>query len=133
MNENEPEESDRLTMATKRILLATGPLLLREALHRVLNKADHLEVVEEVPDHEDLPAAVQRFAPEWVIVPLPISPRTQEWIEARRLAFPTVGFIFLSPDHAGVKIKQQASYENEFFDLSLEDFVQILEKDMQHT
>jgi DNA-binding NarL/FixJ family response regulator len=128
-----PEESKVLTMDTKRILLATGPLLLREALHRVLNKAEHLEVLQEVPDHEDLPAAVERFAPEWVIVPLPISHRAQAWIEARRLAFPTVGFIFISPDHAGVKIKQQASYENEYFDLSLEDFVQLLEKDLQHT
>lgn len=128
-----PEESEPLIMTTKRILLATGPLLLREALHRVLNNADHLEVVQEVPDYEDLPAAVERFAPEWVIVPLPISHRTQEWIDTHRAAFPTVGFIFLSPDHAGVKIKQQASYENDFFDLSLEDFVQILEKDLQHT
>ena len=122
-----------MNMSTKRIILATGPLLLREALHRVLNKADHLEVVQEVPNHKDLPSAIERFDPEWVIIPLPISHPAQNWIDARRTDYPTVGFIFLSPDHNGIKLKRQTSYEDDFFDLSLKDFVQILEKDLQHT
>lgn len=119
-------------MSTKRIILASGSLLLREALHRVLDKAEHLEVVQEVPNHEDLPSVIERFDPEWVIIPLPIRPAARDWIDSRLAEYTSVGLIFLSPDHNGVNLKRQALSEYHFFDLSLKGFVQILEKDLQH-
>ena len=41
----------KVTTSAKRIVLANHPRLFREALHRALNKAEHLKVVQEVPDH----------------------------------------------------------------------------------
>ncbi len=68
-------------MSTKRVILANGPRLLREMLHRVINKAEHLEVVQEVLHHEELPAAIERFNPEWVILSSPDNHKARRWID----------------------------------------------------
>jgi hypothetical protein len=118
-------------MSTKRVILANGPRLLREMLHRVINKADHLEVVQEVPNHEELPFAIERSDPAWVIVSLPFSHHTQDWINDCVANYPAVRFIFLSPDNRSIKMKWQTSYEEDLTNFSLGDFIQFLEKDLQ--
>ncbi len=120
-------------MSTKRVILASGSRLLREMLHCVLDKADHLEVVQEIPNHEELPSAIKRFNPEWVIVPLPMSNPARSWIDSCLAEYPSVRFIFLSPDRNGIELKPQTSSGDYFLDLTLKDFIQILEKDLQHT
>ena len=118
-------------MSTKRVILANRPRLLREMLHRVINKADHLEVVQEVLNQEELPFAIARFDPAWVIVSLPFSHHTHDWINDYVVSYPSVRFIFLSPDHRGIKMKWQTSGEEDLTNLSLVDFIQFLEKDLQ--
>jgi len=120
-------------MSTKRVILANGSRLLREMLHRVINKADHLEVVQELLNHEELPSAIARLDPEWVIISLPYNKNTHSWINTCMAEYPSVRFIFLSPEKNGIKMKWQTSYEEDLTNLSLKDFIQILEKDLQHT
>lgn len=120
-------------MSVKRVILANGSRLLREMLHRVINKADHLEVVQEVPNHEELPFAIERFDPAWVIVSLPYNDHAHGRINDFMSDYPSVRFIFLSPDDKSVKMKWQNSYEEDLTDLSLRDFIHFLEKDLQHT
>ena len=127
-------------MSTKRVILANGSRLLREMLHRVINKADNLEVVQEIPNHEELPSAIERFDPEWVIVSLPYSNNAHSWINICMANYPSVRFIFLSPDNSSIKMKWQTSlrasgqaYEEDLANLSLKDFIHFLEKDLQHT
>ena len=127
-------------MARKRVILANGPRLLREMLHRVINKADRLEVVQEIPNHEELPSAIERFDPEWVIISLPYDNSLHGWIDTCMAEYPSVRFIFLSPDNNGIKLKWQTSlrasgqaYEEDLANLSLKDLLHILEKDLQHT
>lgn len=116
-------------MVTKRVILANGPRLLREMLQRVINKAEHLEVVQEVTDDKDLPGVVETLDPEWVIVTRPFGQHTHSWI----LEYPSVHFIFLSPIENHIKVKWQTSAEENYSDLSLKDFIHILEKDLQRT
>ena len=116
-------------MSRKRVILADGSRLLREMLHQVINKADHLEVVEEVTDYKKLPEAIEKFDPEWIIVSSPFSNPSHGWIHA----YPSVRFVFLSPTENYIKMKWQASYDENYSDLSLKDFIQILEKDLQRT
>lgn len=118
-------------MSTKRVILVNGSRLLREMLHRVINKADHLEVVQEVPNHEELPFAIERFDPAWVIVSLPFSNHMQDWVNNCVANYPSVRFIFLSPDNRSIKMKWQTSFEEDLTNLSLGDFIQFLEKDLQ--
>ena len=119
--------------STKRVILANGSRLLREMLHHVINKAEHLEVVQELPNHAGLPAAIEMFDPEWVIVPLPIREATHTWIDSCPKEHPSVRFIFVFPDQNHIKMKWQMSCEQDFSDLSLPDFIHILEKDPQRT
>lgn len=114
--------------STKRVILADGARLLREMLHRAIDKADHLEVVQELSDSKELPGAIDLFNPEWVIVSMPFHTDLHGWIQG----YPSVRFIFLSPHVNHIRLKWQESYE-EHADLSLKDLIQILEKDLQVT
>lgn len=114
--------------STKRVILADGARLLREMLHRAIDRADHLEVVQEVTDGSDLPQAIAMGEPHWVIISTPYHTHAHSWIDQ----YPSVHFIFLSPHENHLRLKWQTSYE-EYADLSLNDFIRILEKDLQCT
>jgi chemotaxis response regulator CheB len=119
-------------MATKRVILANSSRLLREMLQRVINKADHLEVVQEILNQEELPSAIERFDPAWVILSILPNKDGHRWVETCMAEYPGVRFILFAPDHSRVKMKWQATYEEDLTNLSLKDFIHILEKDLQH-
>jgi DNA-binding NarL/FixJ family response regulator len=120
-------------MSRKRIILANDSRLLREMLHRVLDKAAHLEVVQELLNYEDLPSAIRRHDPEWVILSAHYDKDAQRWIDACMADYASVRFIFLSPMDSTLRIKGQTEYEEHLTNLSLKGFIGILEKDLQHT
>jgi len=127
------EESKRFMMSKKRVILADGSRLLREMLHRVIDKTENLEVIREVSNPEDLPAAVARFDPEWVIISLPVSNPVRNGIDACMAVHPSVRFLFLSPDSNSITLKRQAGYEEDLPNLTLKDFLDILAEDLQCT
>jgi hypothetical protein len=120
-------------MSTKRVILANGSRLLRELLHRTLDKQEQLEVVQEIPDWDGLPSALEQFDPAWVIVAQPYSNHPHNQIDSCMVEYPSVRFIFLSPSQNNITMKWQTSHEEEYADLSLKEFVHILQKDLQHT
>lgn len=120
-------------MPTKRVMLANGSRLLREMLQRVLTKAENLEVLAELPDHETLPAALQRFAPEWVILSPPMSSEEHNWINAFVELHPSVRFMFLSPENGGITIKGKGSQPEDRSNPSLKEVIYLLERDIQHS
>lgn len=120
-------------MATKRVILANNSRLLREMLQRVINKADNLEVVQELLGPEELPAAIEQFEPEWVILSLPYNNNARRGLNACMSDHPSVRFILLSPDNSSIKMKWQTVYEEDLTNLSVKDFIHVLEKDLQHT
>lgn len=120
-------------MRTKRIILADGSRLLREMLHRVIYKADNLEVVQEVADYEDLPAAIEHFSPEWVIIPLPSDHAIPAWVDRYIINYPSVRFLAVATDASEIKMKWLEAHEEVFSDLSLQDLIHILERDPQNT
>ena len=119
--------------STNRVILADGSRLVREMLHRVIDKAEHLQVVDEVSDHEGLHLSIKRFDPEWVIVSLPYGGPVRNWVDACMTDHPTVRFVFLSPNQNNIQMKWDLSYEEEYSDLTLKEFIQILEKDIKHS
>lgn len=131
---SDEQEKNRLDrMSRKRVILANGSRLLREMLHRTLDKEDQLEVVQEIPDWEGLPSALERFDPAWVIVAQPYGIPPPQPIDSCLAEYPSVRFIFLSPSQNNIKMKWQTFYEEEYSDLSLREFIQILQKDLQPT
>jgi hypothetical protein len=130
---SDEQEKNRLDMMSrKRVILANGSRLLREMLHRTLDKADQLEVVQEIPDWEGLPSALERFDPAWVIVTQPYGVPPHNPIDSCLAEYPSVRFIFLSPSENNIKMKWQTFHEEEYSDLSLKEFIHILQKDLYH-
>jgi DNA-binding NarL/FixJ family response regulator len=119
-------------MSIKRIILMNNSRLLLEMFHRALEKADFLEVVQEVIDSAELPLAIQRFCPEWVILSVTVSDPVLAWISAFMQNDSSVRFIFVSPDDQRITIKGQMAYEADLSNLSLKEFIDLLEKDLQH-
>jgi hypothetical protein len=120
-------------MNTKRVILANGSRLIREMLHHALAKADHLEVVQEVPDWEGLPLALKQFDPSWVIVAQPYDSHPLYRIDSCMEEHPSIRFVFLSPNQNNIKMKWQSGPDEDFSDLSLREFIHILQKDRQPT
>jgi DNA-binding NarL/FixJ family response regulator len=120
-------------MCRKRIILANDSRLLREMLHRVIKKADHLEVVQELPNHEELPYAIEQLDPEYVILSMPDNRNEQNWINTCMADHPSMRFVFLSAESSTIKLKWPTGYEEDLTNLSLKGFIDILEKDPQHT
>jgi len=120
-------------MFTKRIILADGSRLLREMLHRVLYKADNLEVVQEVTNYEDLPSAIEQFDPEWVIMSLPSDHIIPDWVDIYIANRPSIRFLAVSTDGSKIKMKWLEPHEEDLGDLSLKDLIHILERDPQKT
>jgi len=118
-------------MSIKRVILANHSRLVLEALHRALDKSEHLEVVKEVINNEELPFAIQRLCPDWVIVSLPLPDPILSWISTLLQNDLSVRFIFFSDDYRNVKVKWQTVPEQDLSDLSLKEFIYILEKDLQ--
>ena len=118
-------------MSIKRVILANNSRLIREMFRHVIDQAEHLEVVREVQNSEDIVIAIQRFCPDWVIVSLPVSDFVLNCISASIQNDPSIRFIFFSEDHHSLKIDWQMSSEAEISDLSLKEFIHILEKDLQ--
>jgi len=119
-------------MSIKRVILANNSRLLLEMFHRALEKAEDLEVVQAVINSEELPPAIQSLCPEWVIVSLPVSDPVLDWISTFMQNDPSVRFIFLSPDNHRITMRWQMAYEADLSNLSLKEFIYLLEKDLQH-
>lgn len=120
-------------MSTKRVILANSSRLLRELLHHVIDKADGLEVVREIPNREELPSAIADLEPEWVIVSSPHEEPTRGWLRACLEQYPSVRFVVLSPDNTRIKLTAQAVSEEDLTNLTLHEFIHLLERDLQHT
>ncbi len=119
-----------MNMVTKRIILANDSRLLREMLRCVIDKAGYLEVVQEIPNQEELSSAIERFDPEWVILSLPFRDGMVGGLDACMTEYPAVRFIVFSAEN--IKMKWQITYEEDLTNLSVKDFIHILEKDLQH-
>ena len=116
----------------KRVILANHSRLLSEVFRRALAKADQLEVVGEVVSEKELPLAIQRFCPEWVIVSLPVSNPVFEWLTSFLQRNSSVRFIFLSSERQRVTMNGHLVTEQDLSNLSLKEFIHLLEKDSQH-
>lgn len=114
-------------MSDQRIILATDSRLLREMLNRILPKAEHLKIVQQVADHENVPAAFKEKDVEWVILTTPVDNKVPAWTDTYMVQHPLVKIMSVSPDGGRVKIKWFDKYEQDIVDPSLRELINILE------
>jgi len=115
-------------MSDQRIILANDSRLLREMLNRILLKAEHLDVVQLVAGHEDLPAAIQQQDVEWIILSMPVDNKIPGWTDAYLQEHPFVKIMTVSPDGSRVKMKWLDKREQDFPNPTLQELINILEE-----
>lgn len=114
-------------MSEIKIVLANHSRLLREMLNRVLLKADNLDVVQEITDPDNLPRVIEEDDVSWVIVSLPPDSQMPDWIDSYIIEHPTVRFMALANDGSWVKTLWLESREEDLQDLTLDQFIDILD------
>jgi hypothetical protein len=55
------------------------------------------------------------------------------WLHACLAQYPSVRFVVLSPDNTRIKLTAQAVSEEDLTNLTLHEFIHVLERDLQHT
>jgi DNA-binding NarL/FixJ family response regulator len=119
-------------MSEQRIILANSSRLLREMLNRILLKAEHLKVVQEVTDHNDLPAIIEQREAEWILMSLPVDGQLPEWTKTFLRDHPRMRIMTFAPDGSWVRMKWLEIHEERLTDLSLQDLIHILESNPDH-
>lgn len=119
-------------MPEQRIILANSSRLLREMLNRILLKTENLEVIQEVIDHDDLPAVIDQKEAEWIIMSLPADSHIPKWTDAYMHEHPFTRFMAVSADGSWIKMKWLESREEDLTDLSLKELIHILESNPNH-
>jgi hypothetical protein len=114
-------------MEKQKIILINGSRLLRELLHIVIYKAEHLEVVQEIHDMELLPAAIHDTEADWVIISLALEKKIPDWVDTYITSHPAVRFLVVSNDGSRIRMKWLESHEQDLDDLSLKELIQLLE------
>jgi chemotaxis response regulator CheB len=114
-------------MHEQRIVLANGSRLMRDMLKRILYKSEHLDVVWEVIDQNELPSVVEYTQPEWVILSLSFDNGVPAWVDGFMASHPKVRFMALAADGSKIKLKWLEVHEQELNGLSLNDLIKILE------
>jgi len=113
----------------QRIILVNSSRLLREMLHSVFGKAEHLQVVREVGDQEESPAAIEELEAEWLVISLPLDMGLPDWVDRYISKHPFTRLLAVSTDCSKVKMKWLEAHEENLEDLSLNDLIHILESD----
>ncbi len=111
----------------QRIILVNSSRLLREMLHVIFGKTEHLQVVREVSDQEELPSAIEEFEAEWLVISLPLDKGVPNWVDQYISKHPFIRFLAVSTDSSKVKMKWLEPHEENLDDLSLNDLIHILE------
>lgn len=117
----------------QKIILANGSRLLREMLNRILLKTEHLKVVQEVTDHDKLPAALEEQDADWVVMSLPADRQIPAWTDSFIKRHPLIKILAFSSDGSWIKMKWLESHEEDISDPSLPELIHILENNPSST
>jgi hypothetical protein len=117
-------------MLPVQVILANEPRLLRGLLSRAFNQSAGLEVVEEITDLADLPAAVARTGARWVIVSLWSPGQVPSAVQAVLDENPAVCALGLAAGSSDVRIRCGESREDVLHNPSLDELLATLRHPM---
>lgn len=114
-------------MPGQQIILANSSRLFRDMLKRIINGSSSLELLKEITDPTDIPAAIENAAPGWVIVSLRFDNTFPAWVDHYITDHPAVCIMAIASDGSKIKVKWLEHHEQELNELSLQDLLRILE------
>jgi chemotaxis response regulator CheB len=117
-------------MNNKHILLADGSRLLREVVKRVIEKSAGLEVVGEIADVNQLPIALEKTKPDWIVYFLSPGNTLPESIKTIMKKNPAIRILEISMNGGQVKIEWLGLREKQLNDSSLEGITDLLRSNL---
>jgi DNA-binding NarL/FixJ family response regulator len=113
-------------MERQQIILANEPRLLRKLLARVFDKASGVQVVCEISDLAELPDAVERTDPQWMIVPLWQQGKLPGVVKSILAQHPSIKVMGMAANGSAVAIERPGTQEQPLRNLSLGDLLAVL-------
>ena len=114
-------------MPDLKIVLASQSKLLQEMLSRVFSRHEDFIILKEIKNPNLLAKFLDRKNVDWVLFSSLHDQRRQEWIAELIRAHPSVCFADIALDRNEVTFTWINNPDTEVFDLSLEEFIAILE------
>lgn len=113
-------------MRAQRIVLANESRLLRQMLHRVIEKTPDLDVAGQTANLAELPALVKQTDAHWAIVPLLADDAIPSDVKVLLVEEPSVRVLAVTVDGSRMVAKWVEAHEKELGDISLEELLTIL-------
>jgi chemotaxis response regulator CheB len=110
----------------QRIILVHNSRLLLGILRRVIEKADHLEVVGEMASLQYLNEKMGEANPDWVILNDEQGERNLEIINELMKTHPSVRFLTVNTEGSQVRMRWLEPHEKNLSGLSLADILKVL-------
>lgn len=119
-----------MSVETITIVLANRPRILRELLHHALSTTEVAFQVVEVSDDGQLPAMLDRVAPQWTIIGA--LPNEETLPTTLATAYPGMGIMAVAPDGSQVSIitnNGNGPLRSDYPDVSLAQLMNLLHRD----
>jgi hypothetical protein len=113
-------------MSAQRVILVTASRLLGEMLRRVIDRSDHLEMVQQVHSEKVFPHAIEQTEAEWMILSLNSHKTFPGWVDQYLSKHPSTGCLAILTGKNKVRLKW-LDQEEELEDLTLQELMYILE------
>jgi chemotaxis response regulator CheB len=110
----------------QRVVLVHNSRLLLGILRRVIEKAEHLEVVGEMASLRNLNEKMGETNPDWVILNDEQSEKNLEIINELMNTHPSVRFLTVNTEGSQVRMRWLAPHEKNLSGLSLADILKVL-------
>lgn len=117
-------------MYAQRVILVNASRLLGDMLCKVIDRSDHLEMVQEVSNDKILPRSVEQSQAEWMILSLTSGKTFPGWVDEYLANHPSIRCLAIFLDKNKVALKS-LGHEEELEDLSLQQLMHILESHPQ--
>lgn len=115
-------------MESQQIILANKPRLLRTLLRSMFDKMPGFDVVREITELEDLPAAMEQTNAQWLIVPLWLPGKMPAVIESILKAHPSANALGIAANGGKIVVKQNGVPEEPLDDISLDGLLAVLQQ-----
>jgi chemotaxis response regulator CheB len=114
------------TGTIQKIVLAEDAPLLHAMLKRILDKAENVEVVQELHKLDQPPDVLEGARPDWLVLSLSSGEDLPGWVDAYLAQHPNVGILVVAADRGSIRLKWCERHERQLDDPSLGELIHIL-------
>jgi chemotaxis response regulator CheB len=115
-----------LVLEVQRVILVHNSRLLLGILKRVIEKAEHLEVVGEMVNLHNLDEKMWETNPDWIIINDEQYEKNPEQINDLMNSHSSIRFLTVNTEGSRVKMRWLETHEKNLSGLSLEEILKVL-------